>query len=50
MSSHFIPSFEVVKEGRILKNIKHLKTQIECAFCEVVGSGKNASIDQPTPA
>jgi len=32
MLSLFRPSFEVVKEGRILKKIKHLETRIESFF------------------
>jgi len=33
----FRPSFEVVKEGRILKKIKHLETQIGGVFYLVPG-------------
>jgi hypothetical protein len=43
MSGVFRPSFEVVKEGRILKKSKHLQTQIVGVFyllsvwCQVLG-------------
>jgi hypothetical protein len=35
MLNAFRPPFEVVKEGRILKKIKQLETQIVVVFCLV---------------
>jgi hypothetical protein len=38
MLSVFRPSFEVVKEGRILNQIKHLQKQFANVSCLVPGS------------